>query len=98
MRFDRLAWGLATGLVAPVFGFLAYGLLYVKGIHPGHDLEWFVNDLFLGTPEFRSKVLSLALIANVPLFFWYDRKGWMKAMRGVLVSMFLHGIVIVVLW
>lgn len=98
MRSDRLGLGLVAGLIAPVFGFLAYGAIYVTGIRPEHDLAWFVKDLFLGTPQFQSKILSLALIANVPLFFWFDRQGWTKAMRGVIGSMLLYGIVIVILW
>ena len=98
MWSDHLRTGIIAGLIAPVFGFLLYGLMYVTGIHPEHSLSWFVKDLFFGTPEFQSKILSLSLIANVPLFFWFDRKGWTQAMRGVIVTMFLYGIVIVVLW
>ena len=98
MWSDHLRTGIITGLLAPVLGFLAYGLIYVTGIHPGHDLRWFVNDLFLGTPQFQSKILSLSLIADVPLFFWFDRRGWTLAMRGVIGAMLLYGIVIVVLW
>lgn len=98
MFSDHLRTGFITGLLAPVLGFLLYGLIYVNVIRPGNDLSWFVNDLFLGTPQFRSKILSLALIADVPLFFWFDRKDRHQAMRGVIGAMFLHGIVIIVLW
>ena len=98
MFSDHLRTGIIAGLLAPVLGFLLYGLIYVHGIHPGNDLAWFVNDLFLGTPQFQSKILSLALIADVPLFFWFDRKGWNRAMRGVIGAMLLYGIVIIVLW
>jgi hypothetical protein len=34
----------------------------------------------------------------VPLFFWFDRKGWQKAMRGVISSLFAYGLVIILLW
>lgn len=97
MRGDRLAVGIVAGLLAPVLGFFAYGLLYVTGMHPEHDLNWFVNDLFLATPQFRSKVLVLSLIADVPLFFWFDKRGWHQAMRGVIGAMLAYGVVIVIL-
>ena len=56
-----------------------------------------MNDLFLGTPEYRAPVLSLSLIADAVLFFLFDRKGMQSAMRGVIMAMFLYGIAIVIL-
>lgn len=98
MWSDHLRTGIIAGLLAPVLGFLLYGFIYVTSIHPEHSFTWFVNDLFLGTPQFRSKILTLALIADVPLFFWFDHREWHHAMRGVIGAMFLYGIAIVILW
>ena len=98
MWSDHLRTGIIAGLIAPVFGFFLYGMIYVTGIHPEHSFSWFVTDLFLGTPQFQSKVLTLSLIADVPLFFWFDRRAWYRAMRGVIGAMFLYGTVIVILW
>ncbi|HMQ76017.1 MAG: hypothetical protein IPM49_17690 [Flavobacteriales bacterium] len=98
-----MAWsdrtvGLVSGLLAPAVGFLAYGLIYVNVIRPHNDLGWFVHDLFLGTRRYQAPVLSLSLLADVPLFFWFDRTGRVEAMRGVLMALFIHGAVIVALW
>lgn len=98
MRFDRQSTGLIAGLVAPVIGFFLYGLIHTGLIRPHLHLHDYIFDLFLGTREYQPKILSLSLIANVPLFFWFDRMGWHRAMRGVIASMFIYGIVIVVLW
>jgi hypothetical protein len=98
MWSDRLPVGLVAGLLAPVLGFALYGLIYITAIHPEHSFRWYVTDLFLGTPEFRSKILSLSLIADVPLFFWFDRRDRHQAMRGVIGAMFIYGIAIVILW
>jgi hypothetical protein len=97
MRFDSMLFGIITGLLAPVAGFFLYGAMYVTAIRPHHDLAWFVNDLFIGTRQYQSPVLSLALIANLALFFLYDRFGWHLAMRGVILATFIHGALIVVL-
>jgi len=97
MAFSDRTIGLVCGLLAPAIGFLAYGLLYVNLIRPHNDLGWFVQDLFLGTRRYQAPVLSLSLLADVPLFFWFDRKGRVEAMRGVLMAVFIHGAVIVAL-
>jgi hypothetical protein len=57
-----------------------------------------VTDLFLGTPEFRSKILSLSLHRRRAAVFWFDRRDRHQAMRGVIGAMFLYGIAIVILW
>jgi hypothetical protein len=98
MRSDSQAIGIVTGLIAPVFGFLGYGLLYVSAIRPHLGLSEFVQDIFFGTREYQSPILSLSLIANLPLFFWYDRRDMYKAMRGVILASFIHGVIIIALW
>lgn len=98
MRWDDRALGLVTGLSAPVVGFLVYGLIYTELMHPHLDLGYFIHDLFLGTRRFQAPVLTLSLIADVPLFFLYDKLGRFEAMRGVVVSMFLYGALIIALW
>jgi hypothetical protein len=42
-------------------------------------------------------VLTLALIANLALFFLFDRLGKPRAMRGVIMATFLYGFVIMFL-
>ncbi|MCB0794585.1 MAG: hypothetical protein KDB88_07590 [Flavobacteriales bacterium] len=98
MSWDSRNAGVAAGMLAPVIGFILYGVLYTQIIRPGHELSYFIQDLFLGTPEYRAPILSLALIANLPLFFYFDRRKWSHAMRGVLVSMFIYAALIVALW
>ena len=95
MRWDSISTGLLLGLLAPVLGFFAYGGMYVTAIKPWYDINWFVNDLFLGTSEFRSRIVSISLIADAFLFFALDRSGKPKAMRGVIFAMLVYGLYIV---
>lgn len=97
MRGDSVPLGFILGLLAPALGFLGYGALYVTAIRPFYDMHWFINDLFLGTPEYRAPVLSLSLIADAVLFFLLDRYDRHRTMRGVIGAMLLYGIVITVL-
>jgi hypothetical protein len=84
MRWNSLATGLLLGLLAPVVGFVIYATMYVK-------------DLFIGTREYQSPVLSISLIANLALFFLLDRWDLYKAMRGVIMATMIYGLVIVLL-
>lgn len=93
---DRFGTGLILGLLAPVLGFLLYGLIYTTAIRPWLDMRFFVEDMFLGTAEYRAPILSLSLIADAFLFFWFDRRSRYQAMRGVIGAMLLYAVVIII--
>ncbi|MFN3874918.1 MAG: hypothetical protein ACK4L7_03275, partial [Flavobacteriales bacterium] len=95
MRWDSVATGFLLGLLAPLLGFAAYGGIYVTAIRPHHDFAWFVNELFLGTGEYRTRIVSLSLIADAFLFFAFDRRCMYRAMRGVILAMIAYGAYIV---
>ncbi len=98
MRWDSVAAGLIAGLLVPVLGFFAYGWIHTTLIRPHLDLSFFIHDLFLGTRRFQAPILSLSLIANLAVFFLFDRRAMHRAMRGVITATFIYGVVIVVLW
>ncbi len=98
MRWDDPWVGLVAGLLAPIIGFLVYGSIYVNMIRPHLDLPYFVQEIFLNTRRYQAPIISLSLIANLPLFFLFDRFDRHKSMRGVITATFLYGIVVVVLW
>ncbi len=95
MRGDSFPLGFILGLLFPVLGFYGYGTIYVTAIRPHHDLHWFVHELFLGTSEYRSQIISLSLIADAFLFFGFDRFGHHKSMKGVIAAMLLYAIVVI---
>ncbi|MBL7962240.1 MAG: hypothetical protein JNM31_00215 [Flavobacteriales bacterium] len=95
MRFDKAWVGLLAGLIAPLIGILLYALIYVTAIRPHHDLAWFINELFLGAPLYRTSIVSLGLVADAFLFFAFDRARMLQAMRGVIAAMFVYALYIV---
>jgi hypothetical protein len=98
MRWDSLTTGVICGLLTPVIGFCLYGWLYTNAIRPHLDFSYFVHDLFLGTKQYQAPILSLSLIANLPVFFLFDRFRMYFAMRGMITATFIYGVIIVVLW
>ncbi len=95
MRADTFRLGFIAGMLAPVIGFFMYASMYVNVIRPYRTMHWFIFDMFLNTLKYQSSVLSLSLIADAFLFFWFDRKNKQKAMRGVIAAMMVYGLVIV---
>lgn len=93
---DRFSTGFILGLLAPVVGFLLYGLIYTTAIRPWLDLRFFVQDMFIGTAEYRAPILSLSLIADAFLFFWFDRGARYRSMRGVIGAMLVYAVAIVI--
>lgn len=98
MRLDDVRIGVLLGLLAPVAGFFIYGWFHTSWLRPHLDMHYYVHEIFLGTQQYRSPILSLSLIAEIPLFFWLDRRGDYKAMRGVLLAMFAYAVAVVALW
>ncbi len=87
-RFDKTSLGFVVGLILPIFGFLIYGLYWSwKFFRP---FSYFINDVFLGTPTFRSSILSISLLINLVPFFIFLRTNRNKGARGVLAAVFVY--------
>ncbi len=97
MRFDKVQVGLVAGLVAPLLGLFIYSVLTVTVFHPQLELGFFLRRMVFGIRGNIAPVLSLCLLADVVLFFAFDQKRMLKAMRGVIAAMLVYGAVIVLL-
>ncbi len=97
MEWNSRRTGYILGLLAPVLGVLGYGLIYTTAIRPMYDMQWFLVDMFFGTVKYTSSILSISLIADAFLFFWFDRRDRHASMRGVILAMLTYGLVIVAL-
>ena len=97
MRFDTLRTGVIAGLIAPMLGLLLYSMLTVTVFRPELELGFFLRGMVFGIRGNIAPILSLCLLADVALFFAFDKQRMMKAMRGVIGAMFVYGAVIVLL-
>ncbi|NEN22179.1 hypothetical protein G3O08_01510 [Cryomorpha ignava] len=87
-RFDKTAIGFVIGLILPVIGFVIYGVYWSWKFF--RTFSYFVNDVFLGTPTFRSSILSLSLLINLIPFFIFLKTDRNKSARGVLAAVFVY--------
>lgn len=97
MRYNNVRTGFLTGLVMPLLGLFLYALFTVTVSHPGWELGFFLKHVVFGIRGNIAPVLSLSLLADVVLFFAFDHKRMLLAMRGVIGAMLAYGAVIVLL-
>jgi len=97
MRSDNLRFGLILGLIIPLVGLLGYSVFVVTVLRPELELGFFLNNMIFGIRGNIPPILSLSLLSDVVLFFWFDHRRMLKAMRGVIGAMLVYGVVIVVL-
>ena len=97
MRFDSVRTGVIAGIISPLIGLFLYSVLTVTIFRPQLELGFFLRGMVFGIRGNIAPVLSLSLLADVVLFFAFDQRRMLKAMRGVIGAMFVYGAVIVLL-
>lgn len=87
-RINNTWFGFTLGVIAPVFGFLLYGLYYSWQYNA--TVSYFINSVFLGTPSYQSPIISLSLIADLGVFFLLLRFKYNKAAQGVVYALLAY--------
>lgn len=87
-RFNKTWIGFLIGVIAPVFGFLLYGWYWSwKFFRP---FSYFVNDVFIRIPTFRSSIITLSLLINLVPFLIFMRTDRYQSAKGVMAGVFLY--------
>jgi hypothetical protein len=85
---DSNARGLFFGMLSPVLGFFIYGFYWAWKFNK--SFGYFFHDIFMGTPAYKSSILSLSLLVNLIPFFIFLRTDRNKSARGVLLAVFIY--------
>jgi hypothetical protein len=91
IRKDHFLTGFISGLFAPFIGFCIY---YLISFHQMSFRSYVSRLTELGLV---SGVISLSLIANLVVFFYFIRIKADNSARGVIGATFLYGLFIVIL-
>lgn len=94
-KFDKKSIGLLIGVLAPVLGFLLYGLFYSWEFNT--SLSYFINTVFLGTKSYQSPIISLSLIADLGVFFLALKVKCNKTAQGIVYALMLYAPVVIYL-
>jgi hypothetical protein len=91
-KLNTLGTGLITGFIIPVISFLGVAIYRMS---LGLSLKDFIS--FLNEAGILTQVISLCLIPNLLLFFIFIWTSRLISARGVIMSMFVFGFLILVL-
>ena len=89
MKADLIK-GVLLGIIAPIIAFIIY-VVFIKE----ETLENFINNFV--TDRNLPAIISLSLLINLALFFLKLKFNKDEQSRGILLSTFLYGVVIVIL-
>ena len=94
-RMDQLGVGVACGLLSAVSGYVLLGLGW--GWAQDESLSYFHREVFMGSPLYKDRILSLCVLAIVPAFHLAYRRRMDRFARGTMLVMILMVIGIVLL-
>lgn len=91
MRRDNFYFGGFLGFVFPVIGFLLFYLFFFYG---KLSLNEYVDYLFQSRAV--SAALSLSVILNLPVFFYFIHKNFYQTCRGIIFATLFYGALILI--
>lgn len=89
MKKDSLITGLLSGIIAPLFGFYLYFLLFFGYM----GFNGFVKHVIKN--NLAISVLSLGVILNLVIFFAFYKFELDRSAKGVIFATFLYSFVVV---
>jgi hypothetical protein len=90
LKKDSSLYGFFLGLLFPCIGVFIFYLIKVK-LHGGTFADF---EGFFKTKQNIPKILVLGLIANMPLFYYFQIKRIDYTMKGIFIATCLIGMVI----
>ena len=81
--FDRLWIGFVVGLLLPILVFYLYYLISYSTVHFGAYI------MTLHISRLLFKVISLCVLADLPVFHIALQLKWMRTSRGIVMACFL---------
>jgi hypothetical protein len=93
-KWDTIWIGMGVGIVGFTIGFLMFGLAFA--LWSGGSLAQFIENVFLGLYDFESRIVTVAILFDVALFYFFIRKNMLHLCKGIMAIMVLS--VPVVAW
>jgi len=93
-KLDRFIWGLFAGLLATIFGFLAFGLFW--SVWADESFSYFYRVAFLSSDLYRDRIITISVLFCVPVFRIAWKRDMLHFARGVMLVLVVS--VPVVIW
>lgn len=91
---DSIPYGVVLGFVFPVAAFFLY---YLIKYYPHEQSIQDYLTLFIHNPKTVPAVISLCLIANGIIFYWFTQQQRDLTAKGILLITLLYGLLILLL-
>lgn len=86
-KLDRFVLGLISGILGAIVGFFIFGTGWI--IANERSMEYFIQEVFIQSELFKSRIISVSILFDVLLFFVAIRKEWYNFAKGVLAVVIL---------
>jgi amino acid permease len=86
-NWDNIWIGMLIGLLGFTIGFLCFGLGF--SLWSDITLRQFVEYVFLGLYDFESRIITVAILFDVAIFYWFMRKNMLQLCKGIMAIMVL---------
>lgn len=93
-RYNKPAFGLIIGLLAPLVCFFIYFLI-LSFQNDGVTFKEFINTL--NQNHVLIPVLSLCVLPNLIFFFIFKKRDYWYAIKGIVTSVFIYTIIVLIL-
>jgi hypothetical protein len=82
-RLDRFSWGVAAGLLASAFGFIAFGMIWSAWVD--ENFSYFYRVAFLGSDMYRDRIITISVLFCVPVFRYAWKRDMLRFARGIML-------------
>ena len=87
-KFDKIWVGFVLGIIGAAIGFLLFGIIWSIGTD--HSFTYYIEDVFTGiTSYFQDKVVTISILIDVVLFYFFLRIHWYNLCKGLLAVVIL---------
>lgn len=86
-RFDKVYVGLIAGIVGIFAGFFLLAIVW--SIANKMSVKYFIDEIFIASPLFKDKIITVSVLFNVLLFFVSNKLGYFRISKGILAIVLL---------
>jgi hypothetical protein len=93
-KWDNIWVGMVVGLIGFIIGLFLFALAFTAW--SGGTMQQFIDNVLLGLYDFESRIVTVAILFDVAIFYLFLRKNYLQLCKGIMAIMVLS--VPVVAW
>ncbi|MCC6600656.1 MAG: hypothetical protein IT223_08260 [Crocinitomicaceae bacterium] len=81
-RLDKFWIGLIVGVLGALLGYFAFAAFWA--LYNDTSIVFFTREIFLGSGIFQDKIVTISILLDVVLFYFFLRANWYNLCKGIL--------------